>query len=225
MDILNPNFYSKITEEQLSNVLRSDTNISIPLLKERVECLHEVGKTLLEKFSGTFKSCVINAENSAQKLLQIVIENFPCYKDEAKYKGHHVSLYKRAQILVGDLWSCYKNKDLGYFKDIESITMFADYRVPQSLIYYGVFEYSNELHDALMKDVLLNNGSEMEVEIRGCSIHAVELLKDWVKKNSEIDYEINSILIDHFLWDFRRKHAVEILKLKIPFHKTYSIYY
>lgn len=224
MDILNPNFYSKITKEQLSNVLRSDTEITIPLLEERVKCLHEAGKTLLEKFNGTFTTCVTNAGNSAQKLLQIVTENFPCYRDEANYKGNHVSFYKRAQILVGDLWSCYRNKDLGFFEDIDTVTMFADYRVPQSLLYYGVFEYSNQLHEILKGDTLLINGSDMEVEIRGCSIHAVELLKEWIK-NKDNNYNINSIVIDHFLWDFRRKHAVEILKLKIPFHKTYSIYY
>ena len=39
-----------------------------------------------------------------------------------------VSFYKRAQILVADIWACFEGKDLGAFDDIDSITMFADYR-------------------------------------------------------------------------------------------------
>lgn len=158
----------------------------------------------------------------------MIVNNFPCFRDEAVYKGRHVAFYKRAQILVGDIWACYKNEGTDLFKDIEEITMFADYRVPQSLIYFGVLEYSSQLKEVLNTGILLKNGSDMEVEIRGCSIHAVELVKEMIKeliKKNGYEFEINSTLIDHFLWDFRRKHAEEILKMEIPFHKTLCIYY
>jgi hypothetical protein len=54
-------------------------------------------------------------------------------------------LYKRAQILVADVWSCFQGKGLGAFADIDKITMFADYRVPQMLIHYGSLEYTPKL--------------------------------------------------------------------------------
>lgn len=222
---MNPKFYSTITEEQLKKVLRSDTSIELSLLQERVECLHEVGNSLLENFGGSFKKCLEQAENSAITLLNLIVENFKCYRDEAIYKGHKVAIYKRAQILIGDIWACFGGKGLGYFKDINKITMFADYRVPQTLLYYGIFEYSEDLIDKLKKNMILKNGDKLEVEIRGCSIHAVELLKDYAQKILKNNENINSILIDHFLWDFRRKHSNEILEKVIPFHKTYSIYY
>lgn len=223
IDITNPQYYATITEQDLAKILRSDNDKTVPLLKERVQCLREVGAVLLKQFNGTFKTCVEHAQQSATKLLQLIIETFPCYRDEANYKKYRVGIYKRAQILIGDIWACFNNKNLGHFTDIGEITMFADYRVPQSLIYYGAMEYSQDLKNILESNMLLEHGCEMEVEIRGCSIHAVELLKDWVQKNS--DYGVNSILIDHFLWDFRRKHAEEILQMNIPFHKTLSIYY
>ena len=34
-------------------------------------------------------------------------------------------MYKRAQILVADLWACFEGKGYGYFEDIDKITMFA----------------------------------------------------------------------------------------------------
>jgi len=39
-----------------------------------------------------------------------------------------VSCYKRAQILIADIWACCEGQGLGAFDDIDSITMFADYR-------------------------------------------------------------------------------------------------
>lgn len=106
IDITNAHFFSKITLEELSDILRSDDNLtSVPLLAERVKCLHEVGTALLEKYDGKFENCLIEADHSAQRLLRIVTDEFPCYRDEAEWNSVGVSLYKRAQILIGDLVS------------------------------------------------------------------------------------------------------------------------
>ncbi|KAH1003862.1 queuosine salvage protein [Dendroctonus ponderosae] len=224
IDILNPNLTATITEEQLRNVLRGDTEVEIPLLPERVRCLHEVSQILIDKFAGSFRNVVITAENSAKTLLSLIVNNFSCFKDEAVFMDRPVSFYKRAQILIGDIWACFKGQGLGYFKDIDDeMTMFADYRVPQTLLWFGVFEYSKHLSDKLKRDIL-KNGDIEEQEIRGCSIHAVELLKDYANKKLA-SKATNSVLIDHFLWDFRRKHAQEIANMGLPFHKVFCIYY
>lgn len=78
-------------------------------------------------------------------------------------------------------------------------------------------------------DTLLKNGSVMEVEIRGASIHVVELIKAKLLKilsenHPELSRDnVNSVLIDHFLWDYRRRFAKDLEY--IPFHKTISVYY
>ncbi|XP_038208371.1 queuosine salvage protein [Zerene cesonia] len=226
-DITNPEYYSKISREDLSKLFKGDTDAEIPLFQERIDVLHEVGSILLHKYNGTFETCVQEANKSAAKLLHIVVENFPCFRDEAMYKERRVSLYKRAQILVADLWNFFGGTGWGEFKDIDVITMFADYRVPQVLVYFGVLSYSDELMDKLRNDILLPSGSEEEVEIRGCSIHAVELLKKSLQqkiRDKEESIEVpNSSLIDYFLWCYRRKHAQEMEI--VPYHKTLGIYY
>jgi hypothetical protein len=76
---------------------------------------------------------------------------------------------------------------------------------------------------------ILLNGEEKEVEIRGASIYIVEkakeiVLKYFLENHPEVNAKhINSILIDHFLWDYRRANAEKLEY--IPFHKTYSVYY
>lgn len=101
--------------------------------------------------------------------------------------------------------------------------------MPQVLVHFGAMSYDQELNSDLKVNKLLKNGEAKEVEIRGASIYIVERAKEKVLEelktklpNVSIKH-VNSVLIDHFLWDFRRKHADNLNH--IPFHKTYSIYY
>ncbi|XP_013791496.2 UPF0553 protein C9orf64 homolog [Limulus polyphemus] len=139
-----------------------------------------------------------------------------------------VSFYKRAQILIGDIWGCFEGKGLGTFTDIDSITMFADYRIPQALVYFGALEYSEELLHRLEADDMLKSGERQEIEIRGCTIWAVERIckeiEERIKENTGPQvFQVNPILVDHFLWDYRRDHNDKMKD--VPFHKTRCIYY
>lgn len=150
-DITNPKYYAEITEADVRKIFRPDDGeTEVPMLQERIKCLHEAGRILLEKYEGSFVNCIKKAGKSAKALLNLIVEDFPCFRDEAKFNGLKVGIYKRAQILVGDIWACFRGEDYGDFTDISnSITMFADYRVPQVLVYFGALEYSRTLMDIL----------------------------------------------------------------------------
>lgn len=52
-----------------------------------------------------------------------------------------------------------------------------------------------------------------------------EKTRELIEKDSSLkDVLMNSILIDHYLWDFRRDHAEE-MRDNIPFHRIRCIYY
>lgn len=85
---------------------------------------------------------ILLANKSAVALLNILTSNFPNFQDHSIYKGHQIHFYKRAQILIGDIFGKFNGKGLGEFIDIDQLTMFPDYRVPQILEAEGVFEYS-----------------------------------------------------------------------------------
>ena len=61
-------------------------------------------------------------------MVQLVVDHFPCFRDGATFAGRRVFILKRAQILVADVWALFEGKGLGEFADIDTITMFADYR-------------------------------------------------------------------------------------------------
>uniref|UniRef100_A0A8C4WUH7 Queuosine 5'-phosphate N-glycosylase/hydrolase n=1 Tax=Eptatretus burgeri TaxID=7764 RepID=A0A8C4WUH7_EPTBU len=146
-------YYSQMNVDELAYVLRSDSNTAIPLLQERHGALTESGTVLLQHYSGSFLSCLRQSERSAQKLLHLIINDFSSFRDEGIFQGQPVSFYKRAQILVADLWGCFQGQGDAAFVDIDSITMFADYRVPQVLTYLGALKYSDGLLKNLKEDL------------------------------------------------------------------------
>lgn len=87
-----------------------------------------------------------------------------------------MAFYKRAQILVADIWACFEGKGFGTFHDIDQLTIFADYRIPQVLNYFGLITYSQDLQRKLNENCMLKYGSDDEMQIRGCTIHACEVL-------------------------------------------------
>lgn len=93
-------------------------------------------------------------------------------------------MYKRAQIFAADLWGAFKGQGYGEFNDIESVTMFADYIVPAVLQQLGVLKFSPSLADMIESNREISSGSEEEVELRACSVHAVEEIRELIRRKS-----------------------------------------
>lgn len=91
--------------------------------------------------------------------------------------------------------------------------MFADYRIPQMLHTLGCLEYSPPLSSHIRTKKPIASGHNWEIELRGCSIWAVELLRREIEIIQQQDQQhqhqeaeqsspkINAILIDFFLYD------------------------
>ncbi|XP_044302478.1 queuosine salvage protein isoform X3 [Varanus komodoensis] len=143
-------------------------------------------------------------------------------------QGRKVAFYKRAQILVADTWSVLEGKGDGCFSDISSVTIFADYRIPQVLVYLGAMKYSDELMKKLKEGHMFQSGDKQEVEIRGCSIWCCDLICNclldlYKKKGEDMSGKINAVFLDYYLWDYARDHREEMKG--IPFHHVRCIYY
>jgi len=124
------------------------------------------------------------ADKSAGRLVNLLVTHFPSsFRDEARFDGRRVKLFKRAQIFVADLWAALNAGGLGEFGDVDHLTMFPDYRVAQMLYGLGVLSYSPPLDYRVNNGIPIDSGHSWEVQIRGCSIWAVELLRREIVKN------------------------------------------
>lgn len=184
-----------------------------------------------DKFDGDWKQLIRSAEKSAARLIETVTAHISSYDDKCELYNRTVYFRKRVQILVADIWACFEGKSFGEFHDIDTVTMFADYRVPQSLIYFGVLKYSDNLLERLATDPYLPKSSREECEIRAASIWSVELvrrralqiLKDQFNYVETSANPFNAIVIDFYLWDYAKDFSSKMDH--IPIHKTLTVFY
>lgn len=97
-----------------------------PQLDERVRKVQELGVVLERFFDGKALNLIAQAQGSAVEAVRLVLAHLPGFRDHAVYRGEQVHFYKRAQILVGDVWAAYGRRTTGVasFRDIAQLTMF-----------------------------------------------------------------------------------------------------
>lgn len=95
-------------------------------------------------------------------------DDFSCFNDTVRFENRKsVRFLKRAQICVADLWAAFDGQDWGEFDDIDKITMFADYRVPQILNTLGCLWYSPLLEHTIRQKKAIEHGHTWEIQLRG----------------------------------------------------------
>jgi hypothetical protein len=104
------------------------------------------------------------AQGSAAAFAQLLATNMGFFAD--------IGFYKRAQIAANDL----ELAGAATFHDIDALTVFADNFLPHVLRLDGVLVYDDELAARIDRGELLEPGSQMERELRACTVHACELL-------------------------------------------------
>jgi len=106
--------------------------------------------------------------------------------------------------------------------------MFADYRIPQMLYTLGCLEYSPPLTSHIRSLKPIASGHNWEIELRGCSIWTVELLRREIEtiqqqnqqfqphesEQEQSSPKINAILIDFFLYDMVKAIEKQEIKAK-----------
>lgn len=224
--ITTPSFWAneeECTEDVLRNVFRSETDEEIPLFSERVACLREAGQIIEEEFENSVITLVEDAKNSAAGLVNILADRFPCFRDEHTFEKRKVRILKRAQILVADLWAAFEGEGYGEFNDMNKITIFADYRIPQILHSLGCLIYCPPLESRIRRLGPLESGHSWEIQLRGCSIWSVELLRREILREHP-EAKINASLMDFFLYDLMKEKERDGDE-EIPHHRTRSIWY
>jgi len=193
--ILDFAFLSQVPKETFSSILRS--NVEIPLLDERLEIVHELGSIITTRFDGKAKNIIKESDGSASKLLELIIDSFSSFKDTSFYKGQEIFFYKRAQALVADIFQAFNGKGFGDLKSLDILTACSDYKLPQILRRLGILEYVPELAERIDHKIEILHNAPEEVEIRACTVWAVELITQEVKKR---DSKIMAFEVNNDLW-------------------------
>jgi hypothetical protein len=184
-----------LTATDLAAVLGQDE--AHELMGLYAEALRDLGDFLAGRDA---LDLVAEAEGSAERLAAMLAAGMPFFDD--------AGFWKRAQIVPNDLALA----GVAPFGDLDRLTIFADNLVPHVLRVEGVLRYDPALAGRIDAGELIPPGDE-EAEIRGCAVHACELLSERLGMPARE--------IDVALWN--RGQAPEYKA--IPRHRTRTVYY
>lgn len=212
-------YLAALDQAELAEVLRPmPDSPPIPLFAERLANAREVGRVLLERYAGRFTAAVEAAGRSAVELTLLLTRDFSSFDDVAVWGGQTVRFYKRAQICVADLHAAFRGERWGALTDLEQLTAFADYKLPQLLRLRGALVYAPELAATIDRYAPVPAGSEAELELRAGTIWAVELLRRALAERGIIR---PASAIDYRLWAESQAPDARAQ----PYHRTRTIYY
>jgi len=161
------------------------------------EALRDLGRVLDGRRA---LDLVADAGGSAERLASTLGASMPFFNDRG--------FWKRAQITPNDLALA----GVAEFADLDDLTIFADNLVPHVLRLDGVLRYDAALAARIDAGQLLAPGEE-EREIRGCAVHACELIAARLGMPAR--------MLDTALWNRGQAPRYK----SVPRHRTRTVYY
>ena len=212
--VLSADWMATVTPAQLATTLGG--RHPLPLLTERAAGLNEAGGLLLSRYGGRFAAMVDAAAGSAPGLVRLLANQLQSYRDVSTWQGRQVWFLKRAQICASDLASALGGAS--GLRDLDLLTAFADYKVPQVLRALGVIEYAEPLATRVDGRLSILSGSEAELAIRAATVWAVECIRRIAGCRG---ISVTARDLDWRLWLLGQSSD---LPLK-PYHLTRTIFY
>ena len=167
------------------------------LMRLYADALRELGRFLGERRA---LDLVREAGGSAERFASMLADGMPFFDDRG--------FWKRAQIAANDLALA----GVAEFSDLDRLTIFADNLVPHVLRVDGVLRYEPALAARIDAGELLPAGEE-EREIRGCAVHACELIAARTGMPARA--------IDTALWNRGQAPRYK----SVPRHRTRTVFY
>jgi hypothetical protein len=193
----------QLTPEACAEVFgqRDAGQAALELMGLFARALNDLGNLIATRYGGSFRALVEAAKSSAEQLARLLAE-MPFYQD--------LGFYKRAQLTAADLAVAL----VAEFTDLDRLTIFADNLVPHVLRVDGVLEYDAGLLGRINREELIAPNSREEREIRGCALHAVELLRQHLDG-------VTSMQLDYVLWN---RGQQPVYKAQ-PRHRARTVFY
>lgn len=209
-------FLAGLTEERLRRLLGGQGTLQ--LMAERAHALRELGRMLERDYQGKAHLLVESTCGWAVDLARLLARKLTSFQDRAVYRERAISFYKRGQIAAADLHGALAGEAWGCFQDLDRLTAFADYKLPQVLRGLGILVYETSLAERVDRKVELAPGSPEEVEIRASTIVAVDRLREETKRRGR---PLRAFEIDALLWHMGQEATYR----DRPYHRSRTVFY
>lgn len=214
--ITDAGYLAELSLDEFKRVLGGQGELQ--LMEMRLQNLNELGRVLLSEYAGKAHSLVESAGRSAVGLASLLSRKISSFRDVSAFQGQKAFFLKRAQIFGADLYGAFGGEKWGNFNDMNELTAFADYKLPQVLRHLGVLKYTQTLSKKIDQKILLEPGCPQEVEIRANTVWAVELIRQALDQEGR---HLRAFEIDWILWNLGQQREFR----KKPYHRVVTIFY
>lgn len=209
--IADADFLADMTQEEFARIFQTGKSY-LPLSGQRLEIFHEAGKVLKEKYGSDLLNLLEAARdkdgrcrlfNEGKGLVELLVRDFPSFRDEAEYDGMKVVFNKRAQLaafMVYEKILSTSGTELFPEEDVRALTVAPDYMLPMSERILGFLEYSRELAEKVDGYAEIGSGSPEEIEIRTATKEIARYLCECLNELRPEGPELYEIHMDYFLW-------------------------
>ena len=212
--VTDANFLSGMTREEFAGIFGLDKSF-MPMVDERLEIFHEIGNVLTGKYGSSFWNVIEKSKdeegrarifNRGNGLVELLVRDFPSFKDQVVHRGRSVAFNKRAQLTAIMVYEKLLGMGVEIFpkEDVGLLTVAANYELPKMLRKLGILEYSEDLARKVDDGVQIAYGGEEEVEIRALTIYASMELVARINRHRPSGSHINALHIDYLLWSLGR---------------------
>jgi len=193
-EIKDPNFLSNIDENYLlSDLLHADSPVS--MCKARTEALREVGRFLVSNTDFTFAKLFRKYRSNAYFVSQGLPTHLPTWRDP---------FFKRSQLFVAMVYGRFQSSSTSIITEgLSDLAVFADYKLPQTLIAMGIIELFPSLQSKISNRIFLDSGSKAELEIRAATVVGAKYLLDSLCRYKKDNF-LNALHVDSLLWNTAR---------------------
>jgi hypothetical protein len=222
---LSEDFLGSLNEDKWRSMVQGCDDIPMPLSAERLLLLQQLAPKL-EQFTNLIENKATangtasgtTSATSALGLAFYIAANLPGFNDCSHYRGLKLPFLKRAQLLASDLNQIFAAENNPLI-DLDQLTAFADYKIPQLLREKEILIYDDELARIVDSGEEIAPGSQAEIEIRANTIIVVEKLRIELLR-ARLEYDARTI--DAKLW--RAAQKLDRTKVK-PYHRCRTINY
>jgi len=213
IDILDKDYLAKLTLKQARHIFRH-VETPISMLGERVLNLRNVGQGLKKNdvsFAQIFRLADFYfCSQSVDGIVRRLLEMFDAYWDVAPMGlgvPDDLRFQKRAQLfpMMYHGRAMASSGALQPLRDPENIGPVADYELPKALRDMGVLVYSGELAAMVDSGTVIDKNSQMEIEIRAQTVHAMWELLNEVNELRTEDKQITMAELDYAIWRMGKK--------------------
>jgi hypothetical protein len=165
----------------------------LQLVGERAQRLDEVATALVDRWDASASAIVEESGWNAPRLVELLVETVPGYRDWAVTDDGTVAFDKLAHLCTA-MMGTRSDRPL---QGLETFPVYPDYMLPKTLRHHGVLRYEADLARAVDAQQLIEAGSNWEVGIRWATVYAAQRLGEAL---GDLGNSVPIPSLDYALW-------------------------